>query len=242
MMANLWVWVVTMVSVSLAMINRLVVGLTVCFIASPGYALWSGCDYTDFPIMDEMKLFSLIDNGVQNNRPIQVRGFTADASRDQVIQHYHREWEGQVDDSTYGQWDQITTLTDECMMTVQVARVVGGTSEGRLVISNVPTAAANGAVGADLIKPVGSTVISDLRTEDAHKEGRVSVITAPGSSMEVARYYLTQMVNKGWGLERRFNESGGMVLVFRRGLDSTNILLMESPSGTQVLINEELVE
>lgn len=231
-----------MASVSLVMIKLIIYGFISITLASPAYALWSGCDYSDFPIMDEMKVFSLIDNGVQNNRPIQVRGFTADVSREQVINYYHREWEGEVDDSTYGQWDQITTLTDDCMMTVQVARVVGGTTEGRLVISNVPTAAANAAVGADVLKPVGSTVISDLRTDDAHKNGRVTVITASGSSVEVARFYLTQMINKGWGLERRFEEGGGMVLVFRRGLDSTNILLMDGPSGTQVLINEELVE
>lgn len=206
------------------------------------HAFFSGCDYDDFPVMDEMSVFSLIENSVQNNRPLRVRGFTADVNREQVINYYHREWDGEVDDSTYGQWDQISTLNDDCMMTVQVARVAGGTTEGRLVISNVPTAAANEAVGADLVKPVGATVVSDLRTEDAHKNGRVAVITAEGSPVEVARFYLSQMINKGWGLERRFEEGGGMVLVFRRGLDSTNILLLKSLSGTQVLINEELVE
>ncbi|MGJ8670705.1 MAG: hypothetical protein ACSHXK_14540 [Oceanococcus sp.] len=113
---------------------------------------------------------------------------------------------------------------------------------GRLVISNVPDARANAALGKGLIKPSDATVVSDLETRDGNKTGRVSVLSAAGSPQALAVFYRGEYLNDGWELEREFSEATGTVLVFRRGLTTANILLLESPQGSQVLINEEEID
>jgi len=199
------------------------------------------CDFDDFPTMSEMKFFPLMGDAVFNNRPMMVKGYTADVTMNAVVNHYQREWKDQYDNSTFAHWYQVSTLTDDCMMTVQIAKQNQGV-HGRLVISNVPQGEAKAELGEGLLYPPDSVVVSDLVTRDGPKKGRVSVIAAGGSSSEVTTYYLSQMDRAGWVLEHSFNQDQAQVLVFRKGANISNILIIPAPGLTQVLINEEVVD
>lgn len=200
----------------------------------------ANCDFSDFPTMWGMKLHSVIDSSQYNNRPIMVKGFTVDSEFEEVINFYHRKWKGRFDDSTFGPWYQVTTLIESCMMTVQVASM-NDSSQGRLVISNVPTAGPNENIGAGLIVPSDAVVVSDLVTQEGPKKGRVSVLATFDSTAEVASFYRSAMTSAGWSIDHSFAEDSAHVLVFRNGLNIMNVLIMPASGGTQILINEETV-
>ncbi len=198
------------------------------------------CDFSDFPKMWGMKLHSVIENSVHNNRPMMVKGFTVDSEFQEVIDFYHRKWKDQFDDSTIGPWHQVSTLTESCMMTVQVASM-DDSAQGRLVISNVPTADPNEEIGKGLIAPSDAIVVSDLATQDGVKSGRVALLASSESPSEVRAFYQSSMASAGWSSDHSFAENDAHVLVFRQGLNVMNVLIMPTPDVTQILINEETV-
>ncbi len=202
----------------------------------------ANCDFDDFPVMDEMSIQSVMEDATYNNRPMMVRNFTADASYQSIVSHYHKLWDGRYDDTAFGIWHQVTTMTDDCMLTVQIAAGSSDPTVGRLVISNPPKAVANDVVGEDILMPTDSQVVSDLLTNDGPKNGRVTMIAASGSTGEVAQFYLTEMQNSGWSVDRTFVEQDARVLVFRDGLNTSNILIIPAGDITQVLINEEIIK
>ena len=202
--------------------------------------LQASCDFSDFPTMSGMKLHSVIDGSQHNNRPIMVKGFTIDSEFEEVVNFYHHKWKGRFDDSTIGPWYQVSTLTKSCMMTVQVASM-NDSSQGRLVISNIPTADPNAEIGVGLIAPSDAIVISDLVTQDGVKKGRVALLASGDSPAEVSAFYRSAMSAAGWLVDHSFAEDSSHVLVFRKGLNVMNVLIMQAPGLTQILINEETV-
>lgn len=204
----------------------------------------ANCDFDDFPLMDEMSLQNVMGDANYNNRPMMIKSFIADqASYHDVVDHYHKVWDDRYDDTAFGKWHQITTITSECMMTVQVAAQNNETpSNGRLIISNPTTATENDDLGADVLAPPDSSVVSDLITNDGPKKGRVTMIAAGGSTSNVENFYLNEMQHRGWSLDRKFHEGEARVLVFRKGLDITNILVIQAGDMSQVLINEEIIK
>jgi len=215
--------------------------LTLLLLGGYSIGVMAECDFDDFPVMDEMHVQILMDNANYNNRPMKVRSYYADSSNHDVIQFYHRRWRGHYDDTAFGMWDQVTTLTDECMMTVQVAKETDSTSHGRLIISNPPTGNPEAKLGDGVVAPAESVVVSDLKTEDGRKHGRVTMLTASLSTDEVLDYYLSAMTRRGWSVSRRFRDGMKAVLVFHKGMDITNVTVAPAGSMTQILVNEESI-
>ena len=202
----------------------------------------ANCDFDDFPIMDEMNVQIVMGDAHYNNRPMSVRSFVADASYQQVVSYYHKVWDKRYDDTAFGIWHQITTITKKCMMTVQLAGKKSQPSSGRLIISNPPTARANDNVGEGIIAPSDSDVVSDLVSNDGPKRGRITMLSTGGSTSEVAAFYQSEMQNMGWSIDRTFVEGDARVIVFRKGLNVSNIVILPAGNMTQVLINEELIK
>ena len=219
--------------------NKLLTLAVLCLLSVRAQA---NCDFDDLPTMSEMKLFPVMADANYNNRPMMIKGYTADQSLEQVANYYHREWKGRVDNSTFGHWYQVSTLTDDCMMTVQIARQSGDSVQGRLVISNVPSIDPKAELGEGVMAPSGAIVVSDLVTNDGPKKGRVSMLASSGSSSEVMAFYRSNMDAAGWVLEHSFEKDQAQVLVFRDGLKTSNVLIIPAGEITQILINEESVD
>lgn len=224
-------------------IRTVVISTIALFLINITHAI-ANCDFDDFPMMDEMSLQNVMGDANYNNRPMMIKSFIADqASYHDVVDYYHKVWDKRYDDTAFGMWHQITTITSECMMTVQVAAQNNETpSNGRLIISNPTSVTENDDLGADVLAPPDSSVVSDLLTNDGPKKGRITMLAAGGSTSDVANFYLNEMPHKGWSLDRQFNEGEARVLVFRKGLDVSNILVIQAGDMSQVLINEEIIK
>lgn len=195
------------------------------------------CNFDDFPVMTDMRVQIVMDNVVYNDRPMMVRNFNIEQSADSVVKYYHQQWRGASVDSQMGAWQQISTLTKKCLMTVQYAEMPGAGTFGRLVISNVPQIKSGGEIAADLRLPPDTFVVSDTKTDDGPKKGRVTLLTSEGSVDQVAHFYRGQMQTFGWSIENDFREQGHVVLVFRKRLDESNIVITPAGDATQILIN-----
>lgn len=195
------------------------------------------CDFSDFPTMPEMKVSALMDNAQYNSRPLGVRSFSASVSADSVLGFYQRRWRDRSVQSTFGPWQQIGTLEDECFFTVQYGGA-GENSFGRLLISKVPEGDIDTPLGEGVITPADGLVVSDMLTDDGPKQGRVTIITSEQSVSELVNFYRTEMAMDNWSLEQNFSQQGGTVLVFRKGIDENNIVIMPAGDASQILINE----
>lgn len=202
------------------------------------YRAYADCNFDDFPVMADMRVQVVMDNVVYNDRPMMVRNFNVEQSAEQVVNYYRRQWRDASVDSQVGAWRQISTLTKKCLMTVQYAEMPGAGTFGRLVISNIPNLNATGQLGTDLKLPSGTIVVSDTRMEDGPKKGRVTLLTSEGTVDQVVHFYRSQKLSDGWGLENEFREQGHAVLVFRKRLNESNIVITPAGDATQILINE----
>lgn len=202
-----------------------------------GVQATADCDFSDFPTMAEMKVSALMSDAQYNNRPMMVRSFSAGTSIDSVVGFYRRQWDDRYAESQFGPWQQISTLESDCFFTVQYAGAGEG-AFGRLLISMVPESESNVELGVGVIKPGDALVVSDLLTDDGPKAGRVTVITSEQSVSELVNFYRTEMAMDSWSLEQSFSEGGGSVLVFRKGVDESNIVIMPAGDASQILINE----
>jgi hypothetical protein len=201
------------------------------------------CDFDDFPVMDDMFIQSVMEDALYNDRPMMVRSFTTEASYHEVVSHYHRIWDKRYDDTAFGIWHQITTMTSECMMTVQVTDASSELTNGRLIISNPPSGRSRKNVGEDVLAPTDSVVVSDLSTVDGSKHGRVTMLSSEDSTRDVASFYRSTMPSSGWTLDSQFSEQDAMVLVFRKGANTRNVVIVPTDQGrTQILINEETLK
>lgn len=215
--------------------SRLIILLA---LSIPAYA---DCDFTDFPIMSDMKIYNIVSGGQLNNRPMLVKGFSSSSSLEKVITYYQRRWKKRFDESTYAKWRQISTMKNNCLMTVQLAVMDDG-SQGRLVISKPPTVSLAESDGRGLLVPHGGHVVSDLRTDDGIKKGRVTILASDQAPAELRRFYKAQMESKGWSLSHQFKEQDSHVLVFRDGKKTNNVLIMSAGPISQILINEEEIQ
>lgn len=201
----------------------------------------SQCRFEDFPTSSDMTLYPILNDAVHNNRPMMVKGFSAEVSMDQIIAYYHRIWKDRYADSEFGPWHQVSTLEKECLLTVQIASNAEH-SQGRLVISKVPQVAADAEVGSGVLKPSDAVVVSDLTTRDGAKLGRITMLATANTPSEVARYYRSILLNSGWKLLQNYRRDGAHMLAFRNGLDLMNVLIIPAETVTQVLVTSEVVD
>lgn len=202
-----------------------------------GTSSWA-CSFDDFPIYSAMKVFPIMSNTLHNNQPLNVKGFRASVSRSAIERFYRRTWDDEVVTSRVDPWDQLSTLQDDCLMTVQLAEG-DGVTEGRLVLSNLAVRPNEQPLGQGVLLPDDAVVATDTVMTDGPKKGRVTLLASAKSPERLSRFYRSKMMRRGWLLEQNFTEGDARVLVFRDGPALTNVLIMPAPTVTQVLINSE---
>ncbi|MBT6263124.1 MAG: hypothetical protein HOI91_00205 [Halieaceae bacterium] len=198
------------------------------------------CDFDDFPVHPEMKLVPILGSGaVHNNQPVTIKGFySPNLDVALLTRFYTRKWDDRIVESSLSPWNQLSTLVDNCMSTVQFVAADNGT-EGRLVMTDYSVNIADMKLGVGAVIPNDAVVVTDTVMDDGAKKGRVTLAASGQTPAALARFYRSSMIRKGWALEQSFVEDSARVLVFRDGPALSNVLLVPIPTGTQILINSE---
>jgi hypothetical protein len=213
-------------------------GLTaLLFVIFPAW-VQASCELDEFPVMDEMRTYTVMENANYNGELMSVIGFEADLSSSEVRRYYQRYWSGSEVQSELGQWQQISTVTRHCILTVQYQASGSGKTAGRLIASKPPQSQQQD-MGKGLPVPNDGIVISDLDTQDGPKSGRLVMISSEASAIDIVDFYRAELQGTRWLLERQFEDQGASVMLFRDGLDEMNVVVIPTGNGmSQILINE----
>lgn len=196
------------------------------------------CDYDDFPRMDGMLVSSIGGNVQWNHNPLAGRSFRVAATLEQVKSFYAGKWEEAVDFTEFNGWDQILHINKHCMMMVQVKAQNDRYSFGRMLLTNPPASdAGKQALGAGMPVPPGAQVISDMRSDDEIREGRMVLLLGDDDMNATRAWYESELQNQGWTLETRSNQANAIVLGYAKGREIMTIGLLRAQDKTQILVN-----
>ena len=196
------------------------------------------CDYDDFPRMDGMLVGSL-GNGVQwNQSPMAGRSFRVAATLEQVKSFYGDAWQDAVDYTEFNGWQQILHINKRCMMMVQVKAQNDQFSYGRLLLTNPPAGDAGKQVlGEGMPVPPGAQVISDMRSDDDIRQGRMVLLLGEDDLESTRAWYEAELLNQGWTVEGRSDQGNAFVLSYAKGRELMTIGLLRAEGRTQLRVN-----
>jgi len=196
------------------------------------------CDYDDFPLMPDMLVANIGSNIQWNQTPMAGRSFRVQANLATVKDFYAKAWADEVDFSAFNGWEQILHINQQCMMMIQVKRQNERFSFGQMVITNPPSSAvAAQALGDGMPVPPGALVISDMRSDDEIRQGRLVLLLNEEDMHTTARWYETDLKQQGWTLDQRSQQATGMVLSYSRGRELMTVGLLRHENKTQILLN-----
>ncbi|WP_152987259.1 hypothetical protein [Pseudomonas sp. TTU2014-080ASC] len=196
------------------------------------------CDFDDFPRMDDMLVSSIGENIQWNHAPINARAFRVPNSVTGVKDFYAGEWADAVDFTEFDGWDQILHINEDCMMMVQVKAQNDRFSYGRMTITNPPeNGGATLELGSGMPVPPDAEVVSDMRSDDKIRKGRMVLILSHDTMHATRAWYEAELLNQGWKLEQRSQQENATVLNFAKGRELMTVGLLRHAEKTQVLLN-----
>lgn len=211
---------------------------TLLLLALLAFDAHADCDYDDFPRMPGMLVSNIGSNVQWNNTPMAGRNFRVPADVEAVKAYYAKAWKDVVDYTEFNGWDQILHINQDCMMLVQVRAQNPRYSYGQMVLTNPPLAGAGSeALGSGMPVPPGAQVISDMRSDDDIRQGRLVVLLNEESMHSTAVWYETELKYQGWTLDHRSQQANGMVLNYSRGRELMTVGLLRHQDKTQILVN-----
>lgn len=195
------------------------------------------CDYDDFPRMDGMLVSSLGGNVQWNHSPMAGRSFRVPATVEQVKTFYTGKWQ-EVDFTEFNGWEQILHINKHCMMLLQVRAQNDRFSYGRMLLTNPPASdAGKQALGTGMPVPLGAQVISDMRSDDDIRKGRMVMLLGEDDLDNTRAWYEAELLSQGWALEGRSNQDNAIVLNFAKGRELMTVGLIRADGRTQILLN-----
>jgi hypothetical protein len=199
---------------------------------------YADCDYDDFPRMDGMLVSSLGNNVQWNHTPLNARTFRVPSSVSGVKDFYADQWRDAVDFTEFDGWDQILHINEDCIMMLQVKSQNERFSYGRMTITNPPeNGPATLQLGSGMPVPPDGQVISDMRSNDKIREGRMVLILNENNMHATRTWYESELLNQGWSLEHRSQQDNATVLSFSKGRELMTVGMLRHADKTQVLLN-----
>lgn len=198
------------------------------------------CDFDDFPQMDSMQVATVAEAMQWNNMPMSVKGFRVDASLQAVLAFYSDRWAGAADITTFGAWQQVLHLNDDCMMMVQ-ARTVGSETTGRMMLVNPPAdEQVQRKLGSGVPVPPDAVVVTDMQSQDAQRDGQLVMLLYPDNMASAVSWYQAEMVRSGWQLSRRAFGQNNATLLYSKGLEQLSVVFLRTTDDqqTQILLNQ----
>jgi hypothetical protein len=196
------------------------------------------CDFDDFPTLESMQLASVAEAMQWNNLPMSVKGFRTEAPLEAVRGFYGKQWEGEVDFTEFGAWQQILHINEDCMMMVQL-RTAQGQTQGRLMLVNPPDEElTQRPLGGGVPVPPDAVVVTDMQNQDSHREGQLVMLLYPDAMDAATRWYEAEMVRSGWQLNRRQASQNNATLIYSKGREQLSVVFLRTAGDqTQILLN-----
>lgn len=196
------------------------------------------CDFDDFPTQDGMQLASVAEAMQWNNLPMSVKGFRTEAPVEVLRGFYAERWEGAVDFTEFGAWQQILHINDDCMMMVQL-RSAEGQTQGRLMLVNPPDEEGSSRpLGGGVPMPPDAVVVTDMQNQDSYRDGQLVMLLYPDVLDAATRWYETEMVRSGWQLNRRQYSQNNATLIYGKGREQLSVVFLRTAGEqTQILLN-----
>jgi len=196
------------------------------------------CDFDDFPTLDSMQLATVAEAMQWNNLPMSVKGFRTEAPLETVRDFYGKQWEGEVDFTEFGAWQQILHINEDCMMMVQL-RTAEGQTQGRLMLVNPPDEElAQRPLGGGVPMPPDAVVVTDMQSQDSHRDGELVMLLYPETLDVATRWYEAEMVRFGWQLNRRQVSQNNATLIYSKGREQLSVVFLRTANEqTQILVN-----
>lgn len=216
--------------------TRLCVLLFAAALACAG-PLRADCDFDEFPLLEGMQVASIAENMQWNNVPMSVKGFQVEAPLEAVKGFYGERWEGEVDFSEFGPWQQIMHLTEDCMMMVQL-QGQGTQSMGRLMLVNPPDEEmVSRPLGSGVPIPPDAAVVSDMQNQDRFRDGQMVMLASSSTLEDSVGWYESEMARNGWQLNRRLVRQNDATLIYSEGREQLSIVFLRHQEFTQILLN-----
>lgn len=177
-----------------------------------------------------------------NGVPITTRKFNVEMSVDEVLEFYRKLWRKPVDghpgfaEANINEWQIISRIEGDYLLTVQIAHGQYGHSIGYLAISDYRNRAR--VVSSSKFPQMRESIlVNDLGSDDPGKKAKTYLLRNEFSTSSNATYYRDHYLHRGWDVAIDQPVKGGHVLSFRRSGESVDIVVQHIGEGTYIVGN-----
>lgn len=161
----------------------------------------------------------------------------------EVLDFYRGIWTAKsqkVELTQMGEWETVATESQGCFYTVQVRPAAGNGAYALLGVTN-PAAITSTVLGQGFPNLSGSTIVNDMKFNDAGKLGRTLVLTNPSSPDMVANFYMNALRADRWTAvsQQRLAPGGSaqIIQIWKRGTEESHIVIAAKSGITNVVVN-----
>ncbi len=205
------------------------------------FAATSGFDLENIPL-PKRTFITVVTDGIELNKVgMSVWKANFPKSVEQVLQFYRDQWQQPVVqnapgfvESNLGEWQVISRLDGDYLITVQVKSKGKKRSEGMLAISDLPTLKAAPRLGKHFPKPSKTQVHNDIESTDGDVFSRTLIMESAHPLKTVARFYDSYYQQKGWQRQGLINEGA----VYRNKNKIVNLAMIRERGKTRIVVVE----
>ena len=213
-------------------------GLALLFASSTLLALGA----PDFPPPPDATVEQVAGSASMNGVPIETRKFSVEMDAENVLEFYRKLWRKPIDghpgyvDGQINEWQIVSRIEGDYLLTVQVAEAEYGHSTGYLALSDYRNRT-RVISSTNFPQMRDSIVVNDLASSDPGKQARTFLLRNEFSTSGNATYYRQHYLHRGW--ENSIDQSikGGHVLSFRRSSKTVDIVIQKFGTGTYIVGN-----
>ncbi|MBL4621292.1 MAG: hypothetical protein JKY89_02740 [Immundisolibacteraceae bacterium] len=177
-----------------------------------------------------------------NGIPITTRKFSVEMDIEEVLEFYRKLWHKPVDghpgytEASINEWQIVSRIEGDYLLTVQVANGQYGHSTGYLAISDYRKRAR--VVSSTKFPQMRESIlVNDLGSSDPGKKAKTFLIRNEFSTSSNATYYRDHYMHRGWDVAIDQSLKGGHVLSFRRSGETVDIVVQHFGEGTYIVGN-----
>ncbi len=213
----------------------------------PDAAAASASGVCRLEIVDKLKVSAVAPHFSYNGARQNIAKFDSGEGREAVAGAYLKRWQAHplapLDARvvSHGRWLIVSKIIGDCLHTVQLDKSAFKAS-GYVSTRHLDADQAPVVLGKNFPKLYGSNVISDMAHDDPGKKARTLMIANNFSIDANAEFYLRTVGGEGWQavsdhhVPMQKRSVASRALTFRKGTEQQVIVITESASGSNVVV------